>query len=309
MFADALRDGPAPPRTMKNDPNLASETPMFQIGREVVVAGAHKPTCIADGYLLFAPNKTGETVAFAQWGGAPARVCDVPGAIDEIAAAPNSPIVVAIVTGRDPKSHVIGGDQKSTMWSIGPTGCHALALPKDVKLGPFTWPFLSPTGSDVAFAENGHLRTIPTGKGTPTSVAIGDIDLLYSWDTDGIQLVDLEIHRSRAQPGKAPEKIEHASTISPDGAYTVTFLDGALDVKGKKFTPAFRSDIRAIERASQDVPRWLAPHTLVLSGSPSLALDVTTLKARPLVGGTAKLVCGDSTHVLLSDGEHLAESK
>jgi hypothetical protein len=196
---------------------------------------------------------------------------------------------------------------------LSPSGCHAIATPKGAEIDAFTRIELSPTGTEIAIAGSDKLRTIPVDKGTPTSVAMDQVQFLYRWDADGIQLHDLGHQQSRARPGHAPEKIDRATAVSPDERYAVVFARDTIDVieRGKTairtFTPAMRSDLRAIERAAKDAPAWFGPHGLVLSGSPDVVLDVATLKTRPLLEPGATFVCGsaDGAHALLQRDDRL----
>jgi len=159
--------------------------------------------------------------------------------------------------------------------------------------------------------------TVPVGKGKPTRAPVDALDLIYSWDDDGIQLVNLEGQRSRMQPGTAPAKIDRATAASPDGKYTVAFGDASLDVTARAnnetrtFKPTFRSDIRAIARASENAPEWLGPHSLILRGSPDLVLDLETLKVRPLAKVGVNVLCTspNGAHALIEDDGGLVQSE
>jgi len=317
MFADALRDGPVPRRTMATDPQLETETPLFAIGREVDTHGGDRPACVPDGWIAFVADVASESVWHASWGRAPKRLCELPGAVDELAVAPRSGAVVATVTARDPKSGVIDTRDTATLWSVGPSGCRAIATPKDVAIGPFTFVTLSSSGTDLAFLDRSDLVTQGVGGDAAKRTGVGALDLIYAWDEDGVQLHDLEGRRTRVQPGGSPAAIDRHTTISPDGVYAVTLREAALDVQerasgtSKTFTPSFRSDVRAIERADDDEPGWLAPHSVILRGSPDVALDVATLRMRPLVDPAASVVCvsPDGARALLQRGDELFESK
>ncbi|MDB4958596.1 MAG: hypothetical protein JWO36_6165 [Myxococcales bacterium] len=318
MFADALRDGPAPARTKQTDPGLETEEPRYLIGRELDPDGGHNPGCLGDGWFVFKPTSKTESVWFAKWGAATLmKVCDLPGAVDGVALGVHSGIAVAVVTGRDPRSHVVGGEQTATLWTIGPLGCHAIVTPKDLRISPLTAVYLSPTGTAIAFTENDDLVTFPVEKGKSTRTPITASDLVYAWDDDGIQLHDLKDNRTRVIAGQAPTKLDHHSTISPDGAYTATLFDASVEVfehatrRSRTFKPTFRSDIRAIKRANEEAPQWIGPHALILRGIPDLILDATSLHTRPLSDPAVAVVCtsSDGLHALVQQDKALYQSK
>jgi len=316
VFADALRDGPEPPRTKANDPNLETEEPLFASAHPFAFDDGHDVFCARDGWSAFRADTTHDMVVHAPWGGKATKVCELPGAVDDVAVGANSPNALAIVTARDARSGVIATGMAASLWSIDPGGCHRIAVPAGSHLGPFSRPALSPDGTQVALIDNSDVVIFPVGKGPTTRTRTTDLAQIYAWDVDGIQTHDLEGQRQKVVPGQPAASTDDAISTSPDGAYTAVVNAKGLDLvdRAKKtvahFTPHVRGDVRAIDRARERPLAWIAPHGLILRGTPDISLDAATLRSRPLAR-TGGFLCAspDGAHALFSDDHnHLSES-
>jgi len=316
IFADALRDGPEPPRTKANDPNLESDEPLFGTAHPFAFADGHDVYCTGDGWSAFRADSAHETLVHAPWGGKIKKVCELPGAVDQIGVGLHSSNAIAIVTARDPRSGVIGGGMSASLWNIDASGCHRIALPAGIHISPFERPVLSPDGTQVALTDKSDVVVFPVAKGPTTRAHVHDLSLIYAWDADGIELHDLSGGRQRLVPGQPATDTDDATSTSPDGAYTAVVRKNSLDILDRTkhttahFTPHVRGDIRAIERALSTPLTWVAPHRLILRGAPDIALDAATLRSRPLAKtGTFLCASTDGAHALFDDGhDHVSES-
>ncbi len=300
LFADALRDGPAPARTLANDPNLESVEPLFVL-RKKGVPEVERAVCLSSGWVALVGGELATSVRHHPWGTEDAADwCSLPGEAQSVSASANGVVAIALVSEHPEARGVVSGKDASWLWSVGGGKCQRLPeKPRRPTLGPFDTVLAAPSGKELALEKDGVLLRIDVASGETSSVPLPKGSVWpYAWIGEAIWLKRLMEDRfvRVSRPKDAVSDEADPTLPSLDGRWSVTFLPKALEVRGKdgvahRFTDAFRADRRALVRAREQLPPLLGPHQLVLDGSPQLALDLATLKTRPLVSTEVRLWC------------------
>lgn len=323
VFADGLRDGPAPPRTKATDPNLATEDPWLPTLKAIDTPHS-QPMCFGDGWIALTADKTGETVWRRAWGAAgPKPLCKLPGNVDEWGTNARGTVAVVMVGASDPTSGVMSGSDPVSVWVIDGMGCRRLRT--RFKGGMSTQPIVSPKGDAFVPDYGGdpklHVVDLQTGAVTTTTVDPPKLDFVYDWDDAGITLFSptAEVVSFGRMVAGHVTPLADAQTRSLDGAYTIDIHADSLVVTDRAhhaatFTPHVRSDDRALARMHEHPPRAVGPRKLALAGSPDIVLDLETMKTQPLtvppkLGDTYALRCvsRDGNHALFTSGDEVFE--
>jgi hypothetical protein len=317
ILAEPLRDGPAPKRTKASDPNLESDEPLYAAGKPVLTPFMHSAACLPGGWLAFANVDKGYSVQWFDWGsGAKKTLCELTGTVAEIAVGSRGNSAVLLLAEGD-EHGVRSSDGHSSLWRLDAQGCQRIKLPANVQLGHFENLLVSPDGTKAALVGGRQLHVIDTANGVTKSIPLdwrqGDSLLrAYAWDDSGILLWKLANGRAtfaRYVPGGVPVQLERLVLSSRDGQYRVSPELNALEVRSKTSTESRRlqarnrNDQRTLQRMNTEAPALLAAHGLVLRGTSDLALDLVTLKTRPVAPKNLKWYCAtpDGANALFTD--------
>jgi hypothetical protein len=303
ILADALRDGPAPARTKETDPNLESEEPMFTLTKTGVEISRSHPVCLANRWLAASREK----VEWRAWSSVEAKqLCKLPGEADQVETGTRSARGVALVSVHPPG--VTSTSDRSEVWTLGPDDCKHVTPNEALKLTPFSTLLVSPDAAEAAFENDGDLSILDLGTGKVRHVAGKKGHYLsgYRWDDDG-PLLKVLLGTNWIRAGDKPLELDQPVWLSRDKAYRASPSGATVAVTSKSgtatFTAKIRSDVRALKRSLDDAPALLGAHAMVLSGSPDLALDLATLKTRPLTPAGYRYYCSspDGEHALFLD--------
>jgi hypothetical protein len=91
--------------------------------------------------------------------------------------------------------------------------------------------------------------------------------------------------------------------VYPNGAQAALEVRSKTSTESRRLQARNRNDQRTLQRMNMGAPALLAAHGLVLRGTPDLALDLATLKTRPVAPKNLKWYCAtpDGANALVTD--------
>lgn len=311
LLAETLRDGPKPPRTHATDANVSSDAPLATAVRPLQAVPVAAAAC-GDHGVFAAVNDGAQTKIIALDGPSTAArtIASLDGVLEGMVGSPDGKQVAMLLAHAASLESVQPEDPRELRVVDTTTG-HAIpifnaqegfrgtGLPIWAKNGILAFEGRLPTTSPGERIVRAYDTTVPSLLGEtearlrlrPTRIE-GDQVVLAAWETTP----RLQRRTFLWTLGKPPVAHESIPFTSPDGRFVFGIDDDKLVTKdGRTFSSADLDDRAAIRELDAGAPIWLGKHLLGLASDVALALDLETLKIRPVVAmSNVTLVCATS---------------
>lgn len=326
VLAEGLRDGPKPPRTQKTDPNMSSETPLATSVRPLLPGPVVAAACGDHGF--YAAEKDGwhtKVVALPSASSTARTITTIDGVLEGLVGSPDGKQLALLFVHAANAEQIQPEDARELRIIDVATGATVPFFNADEGFRGTGLPIWSP--KQVIVLE-GRLPTTSPGERVARAYGAAPPSFLGEtkaqlrlrptrFEGDQVVLGAWEVqprivrHTFLWTLGSAPVLKEAIPFTAPDSRFIFHVEDDKLVTKdGRTFSTTDVDDKAAIRNLESSSPIWLGKHVLALQSDIPLALDLETLRVRPLANvPQVSLVCatadGAKAVLLTADGSAL----